>query len=37
MTKVPLAESRKLIVMESKLSECMERKDRIKMVNCGER
>ena len=37
VTKVPLAESRRLIVMESKLSECMERKDRKKMVKCREK
>ena len=37
VTKIPLAESRRLIVMESKLSERMERKDRKKMVKCGER
>ena len=37
VTKVPLAESRRLIVMESKLSECMERKDRKKMGKCRER
>ena len=37
VTKVPLAELRRLIVMESKLSERMERKDRKKMVKCGER
>ena len=37
VTKVPLAELRRLIVMESKLSGCMERKDRKKMVKCGER
>ena len=37
VTKVPLAELRRLFVMESKLSECMERKDRKKMVKCRER
>ena len=33
VTKLPLAESRRLLVTESKLSEYMERKDR----KCGER
>ena len=39
VTKVPLAESRRLlVVMESKSeSACMERKDRKKMAKCGER
>ena len=37
VTKVPLAELRKLFVTESKLSEYMERKDRKKTVKCGER
>ena len=37
MTKVPLAELRRLFVTESKLSEYMERKDRKKTVKCGER
>ena len=37
VTKVPLAELRRLFVMESKLSECMEKKDTKKMVKCGER
>ena len=38
VTKVPLAESRRLLVMESKSdSACLERKDRKKMVKCMER
>ena len=37
VTKVPLTESRRLFVMESKLSERMERKDRKKMLKCRER
>ena len=37
VTKVPLAELRRLFVMESKLLEYMERKDRKKTVKCGER
>ena len=37
VTKVPLAELRRLFVMESKLSEYMERKERKKMVRCRER
>ena len=37
VTKVTLAELRRLFVMESKLLEYMERKDRKKTVKCGER
>ena len=37
VTKVPLAELRRLFVMESTLSEYMERKDRKKTVTCKER
>ena len=37
VTKVPLAESRRLLVTESKLSEYMERKERKKTRKCGER
>ena len=37
VTKVPLAELRRLLVMESKLLEYMERKDWKKTVKCGER
>ena len=39
VTKVPLAESRTLlVVMESKSeSACMEKKDRKKMVKCGKK
>ena len=37
VTKVPLAESRRLIVMESKLSESMERKEGKTTVKCRER
>ena len=37
VTKVPLAELRRLLVTESKLSEYMERKDRQKTRKCGER
>ena len=37
VTKVPLAELRRLIVTESKLSERMERKEGKKMVKCRER
>ena len=37
VTKVPLAELRRLFVMESKLLEYTERKDRKKMVRCRER
>ena len=36
VTKVPLAESRRLFVTESKSSEYMERKDGKKMVKCRE-
>ena len=35
--EVPLAESRRLLVTESKLSEYMERKDRKETRKCGER
>ena len=37
VTKVPLAELRRLFVTESKLSEYMERKDRKKTRKCRER
>ena len=37
VTKVPLAELRRLLVTESKLPEYMERKDRKKTVKCGKR
>ena len=37
VTKVPLAELRRLLVTESKLSEYIERKDRKKTRKCGER
>ena len=37
VTKLPLAESRRLLVTESKLSEYMERKERKKTRKCGER
>ena len=37
VTKVPLAELRRLFVMDSKLSEYMERKERKKTKKCGER
>ena len=37
VTKVPLAESRRLFVTESKSSEYIERKDRKKKVKCRER
>ena len=37
VTKVPLAELRRLFVMESKLSEYMEKKDRKRMRKCRER
>ena len=37
VTKVPLAELRRLFVTESKLSEYMERKEGKKTVRCGER
>ena len=37
VTKVPLAESRRLFVTESKSSEYMERKDGKKKVKCRER
>ena len=37
VTKVPLAELRRLLVTESKLSEYIERKERKKTVKCGER
>ena len=35
VTKVPLAELRRLFLMESMLLEYMERKDRKKTVKCG--
>ena len=37
MTKVPLAESRRLIVTESKSSEYIERKDRKRKVKSREK